>query len=464
MISEALFNIILYGIIFIISLLYIVLVYNRKNIINNWDQYKCNPLVIPFASYFDKNTFENMNGCMWNGFKSNFGIIIKPFTYMTDTIKLIIRKLFDQLNSIRTILKPIRNFVESATAMVYKKIEGIMNLTMFTFLKMNNIMKRSFANFRLMIYALEASQYSIQSTWDGPIGKISRFWAPPVDFFWEASEFFCFEPNTKVIIESGLPIEINKLKIGDKLYNNNTVIGILTMVGVDNYYDYNGVIVSGNHLVLYKKSLKWCEVSVAPKSNYVYRPDIKNVICLITANNTIPILDTFGTLHYFADYHETCDEAVMRYQRSLIYNKLSISLTEIPTGYNLIGSKTPIYMNDNTYIDIVNIKIGDRLYNNNIVVGIIKQYVNDIDVIKINDNIYTASNIITYNKQWKCINAVYNNNIICKYSGLMYNIITNMGIFQTNDFIMRDYLELHSSQIYDKVREFTLSILNFENT
>jgi len=459
--SESLFYIILYGITFIILLLYITLVYNRKNIINNWDQYKCNPLVIPFAGYFDKNAFENMNGCMWNGYKSNFGIIIKPFTYMIDTIKQIIGKLFEQLNSIRTILKPIRNFVESATAMIYKKIEGIMNLTMFTFLKMNNLMKRSFANFRLMIYALEASQYSIQSTWNGPIGDITRFWAPGIDFF---SDFFCFEPNTKVIIESGLAIEIYKLKIGDKLYNNNTIVGILSMIGVDNYYDYNGVIVSGNHLVLNNESLKWCEVSVAPHSNYVYRPDIKNVICLITSNNTIPILDTNGTLHYFADYHETCDEAVMRYQRGLIYNKLSISSHDIPTGYNLIGSKTPIYRDDNTYIDISNIKIGDNLYNNNVVVGIIQQYVNNIDVINVNNNIYTLSNIITYNNQWKCISELHNTVNICKYSGLMYNIITNKGIFKTNDFIMRDYLELHSSQIYDNVREFTLSILNSKNT
>jgi hypothetical protein len=44
----------------------------------------------------------------------------------------------------------------------------------------------------------------------------------------------------------------------------------------------------------------------------------------------------------------------------------------------------------------------------------------------------------------------------------MYNIITKKGILQTNDFIIRDYLELHSSEIYDNVREFTLSILNSE--
>jgi len=457
--SESLFYIFLYGLIFIILLLYIILVYNRKNIINNWDTYKCSPLVMPFASFFNKDPIENLNGCMWNGYKSNFAILIKPFTYMIDTIKLVIGKLFEQLNSIRTILKPMRDFVESATAMVYKKIEGIMNLTMFTFLKMNNLMKRTFANFRLMVYALEASQYTIQSTWNGPIGQITRFWAPGVDFF---SKFFCFEPNTKVLDNNKLPIDISKLKIGDTLYNNNNVIGILYMIGVDNYYNYNGIIVSGNHLVYNNQNKKWSEVSLAPNAKYVYNPDIKNVICLITKNNTIPIIDTSGNIHNFADYLETGDEAVMRYQRGLIYNKLSMFSPEIPTGFNLIDGKTPIFMNNNKYIDISNIQIGDKLNDNNAVVGIIQQYVNEIDVIYIDNIMYAISNIIFQNDSWITIKMLKKSYSVTKYTGIMYNLITTKGFYQTDKFIVRDYLELHSAEIYDDVREFTLNILNYK--
>ena len=88
MIAESLFYIFIYVLIFIILLAYIVLVYNRQNIINNWDNYKCNPLVMPFASTFEKDTMENLTGCLWSGFKVNYGILIKPFTYMTDSIKL----------------------------------------------------------------------------------------------------------------------------------------------------------------------------------------------------------------------------------------------------------------------------------------------------------------------------------------------------------------------------------------
>jgi len=415
---------------------------------------------MPFASYFDKDTVENLNGCMWNGYKSYFAILIKPFTYMISTIKLIINKLFQQLNSVRTILKPIRNFVESATAMVYKKIEGIMNLTMFTFLKMNNLMKRSFANFRLMVYALEASQYTIKSTWDGPIGQITRFWAPGIDFF---SNFFCFEPNTRVLNNNKLPIIISNIKLGDKLYNNQYVLGILNMIGVDNYYNYNGIIVSGNHLVYDSEQKKWIEVSSATNAKYIHRPDIKNVICLITSNNTIPVLDNSDKINIFADYLETIDDRVMNYQRGLIYNNLNIPTNNIQIEYNLIDKETPIYMESGQYNPISNLNLGDKLFDNNTVVGIIKQFVNNLDVIYIDNIMYTYSNIIFDNGKWNTINNVFISNSKSNNSGIMYNLITTKGFYQTDKFIVRDYLELHSTKIYDDVRTLTKNILNSNN-
>jgi hypothetical protein len=52
---------------------------------------------------------------------------------------------------------------------------------------------------------------------------------------------------------------------------------------------------------------------------------------------------------------------------------------------------------------------------------------------------------------------------ITKYTGIMYNLITTKGYYQTNKYIVRDYLELHSPKIYDDVRDFTLQILNKKN-
>ena len=118
-------------------------------------------------------------------------------------------------------------------------------------------------------------------------------------------------------------------------------------------------------------------------------------------------------------------------------------------------------MKNNEYNDILNINIGDQLHDNNIVVGIIKQYVSDIVVMLTHDNgMYTYSNIIFENHSWQTIKMIEKFYNTTKYSGLMYNLITTKGFYETDKFIVRDYLELHSTKIYDDVRAITLQILN----
>ena len=153
----------------------------------------------------------------------------------------------------------------------------------------------------------------------------------------------------------------------------------------------------------------------------------------------------------------------MTYQRLNIYKHLNMTRQyNIPIDYNLVHGETKVLMNDNTYINIKDIKLGDILHSNNHVLGIITQHVNNIDIIKYYDNYYTASNIIYYNNKWKCLDMVINKHQLSNYSGVMYNIITESGTFNTQYFMFRDYLELHSVDIYNNVRRLTLEILNNE--
>jgi hypothetical protein len=135
----------------------------------------------------------------------------------------------------------------------------------------------------------------------------------------------------------------------------------------------------------------------------------------------------------------------------------------IPLDYNLIDSKTPIRMDDDNYVRISNISIGDKLYNNNTVVGVIYHFVNDLECIYIDNIMYGFSNIVYYNDAWINVKFLENTESVTKYSGVMYNLITTKGYYQTNKFIVRDYLELHSVKIYDDVRSLTLRVLNKKN-
>ena len=200
---KSILKIVLYFIIFVCVLGFILLHENKQYVIDNWPVYRCNPFIMPFASFFGKDAAENFNGCLSGTFSNFFKILIKPFELITKNIQYLFRDLLSQINIIRTITKPIREFVNMATRIIFEKTQSLMNTIMYSFYKINNIMKRLFANFRLMIYTLEASQMTIKSTWDGPIGKTAKFWGKGLDFFFKCflfcSKYLSFYKRYKLL-------------------------------------------------------------------------------------------------------------------------------------------------------------------------------------------------------------------------------------------------------------------------
>ena len=58
----------------------------RKKIKENWETYKCNPSIMPFASYYneDVNTSENFSKCMANMQNANTMSFLEPVYGMMD--------------------------------------------------------------------------------------------------------------------------------------------------------------------------------------------------------------------------------------------------------------------------------------------------------------------------------------------------------------------------------------------
>jgi hypothetical protein len=311
---------------------------------------------------------------------------------------------------------------------------------MFSFYKINNIMKRLFANFRLMIYTLEASQMTIKSTWDGPIGKTARFWGKGLDFFLNA---FCFAPDTLVFINNTNYCKISDVKLGDKI-NNSVVYGIMKTIAPNTIYNYKGVIVSGNHYV--KEDNKWLKVKDSSYSKIIDTPpNIQFLYSLWTDNHRIMINNI-----EFADYEET--DLTFNLQKELILNYFECNENVMYEEPNLLMDNMLILTSDLTWKPINNIQIGDKLFpSNNQVMGRVCQKV----TAHIKDGM-TTNNII-YNKKWKLLETEPGNSYV--KTDIFYNLIVSHGYFITPKYIIRDYMELHDTTIYDCVAEMSQLVL-----
>ena len=73
-----------------------------KHIQNNWPQYRCNPVIMPFAGYFGHDTEENFAQCI--GISQNMSGAIKPKTiprcWLTMWLLMVISKRQSALTNI----------------------------------------------------------------------------------------------------------------------------------------------------------------------------------------------------------------------------------------------------------------------------------------------------------------------------------------------------------------------------
>jgi uncharacterized Zn-binding protein involved in type VI secretion len=112
---------------------------------------------------------------------------------------------------------------------------------------------------------------------------------------------FCFAANTLVQGTHG-PVPIQSIQIGDTLHTGGKVLGKMEFsTNAFDMWDLYGVIVSGSHIV-YEANMAY-HVSDHPFAKPYTGPTIQTLYCLITSDQTIPIVANTRSL-LFADWEE----------------------------------------------------------------------------------------------------------------------------------------------------------------
>ena len=163
----------------------------------------------------------------------------------------------------------------------------------------------------------------------------------------------CFDENTIFKLNTGEKIKIKNLKLGDKLYDNSTIISLIKVTSEDlKIYNLNGIIVSESHVVKYNN--KWIMVKDHPNSIQLEKYDYPYLYCINTDRKVFELNKILYT-----DWDEVYDETLIK------YNKLKIK----QTGFE---SSSKVKMMDGIEKNISDVLIGDILFEKNIVYGIVE--------------------------------------------------------------------------------------------
>mgnify|MGYP000078778475 CR=1 FL=1 len=449
---------------FLVTMLILIVQY-KSYIQDNWNQYRCNPLIIPFSSYFGYDSSETFNYCITQSFNAQGLELLKPIGFSTGLIGDILNSITNSIQDIRGFFNTFRNLFLKFVEGIMKRIEDSASTLQYLFTKMKSIIERLWGIMVTMIYTGYTTVETMTSVFTGPIGGMAKF--------------FCFDENTPIQLYNHKYKTIKDIKIGDKILGGGNVLGILKFISNNHMYLYNNKItVSGSHLVY--ENNKWIRIENSQYSKYINHYNKPYIYCLITQHNIITSIDNI----VFKDFIETNSFSKNLYIKYIILNKLNQNddlnlfnfqdfqtklinnnnkniLDYYETGF---GKDTIIKMDNNIGKKIKDIKIGDTLDNGLKVIGIIKQYCHHYYIYK--DKIKIAGNQIIYdkiNKKWILLKNIMNNNnneiVFINRPILLYHLcIENNGNLNIDNVLLsRDYQEIDEKMISNRIHNLILT-------
>ena len=269
-----------------------VLLIGIKKIKNSWPEYKCNPMVMPFASVFNHDPVTNFMGCVTGMQSGIMGFFLQPLKYASFLSGKLGGILTNALQEARYLMNYIRKRLSTITVDIFGVFLNILIQFQRLLISMKTLVGKLMASMMTMAYLIVGSMRLGTSIWKGPIGGVLRS--------------LCFKGDTKLKIKGRRIYEnIKDINLGDILENGSHVIGLLKLKGSkenpfykiwsDDLNDY--IYVTGEHRVL-NRNIEGKEeddefenfIKVSKFKHAEKTKDYDEVLyCLITDDHRIPV-------------------------------------------------------------------------------------------------------------------------------------------------------------------------------
>lgn len=334
----------------------------------NWDKYRCDPSVMPFASLYGFNTSENFNYCLGNIFDTKSLDITGPFSTVLGSFTSLLSMMFNSINSLRVGVATLGGGINVMFQDFTDRIS-----TFFFQLRLSAI------RIKALIGRMYAIMFAVMYMGLSGITGMTSFSNTVLFGFLDT---FCFPPDTEVeIIKNGQPTKvlIMDVQIGDILLPTNSRVTSKFHFGANGQpmvtlFDKTSnkyVNVSSNHYLAYNGT--WIRADKHPDALCAPQPYVGNsLICLNTSDHVIPIAN-----YRFRDYDETEDNNVDENTMRFIENTLNGTKSQkspqpsypFREYYPAIAPSTGIKLKDGSIQSIQDITLGTKLSTGCTVIG-----------------------------------------------------------------------------------------------
>jgi len=281
--------------IFILLYLFNILVVGIQRIKENWPVYRCQPLVMPFASIFGHDSSKNFAYCIANMQKNFMGPLLKPLNFNISLLGDITGGLTSGLNSNRDFVGKFRAAISGTFMNIFSVVFNVMIEVQRTVINLKDMINKLVGIMTTTLYILNGSIMTMESAWAGPPGQLVKA--------------LCFHPDTKLKLQSGEIISMQNIPLNSVLQNGTRVCATMQISNLDE----NSSIIEKMYRVKRKKNIEDIQEDtqediLVSGSHLIYDPNIKQFVhvkdlpsselteincevlsCLITSDHTIPI-------------------------------------------------------------------------------------------------------------------------------------------------------------------------------
>jgi hypothetical protein len=291
---------------------------NLDKLRDEWTTYRCNPLYMPFAGGIqpEVSTLENYQFCVNMMSQNVFALLLEPVNLMFGVFTGLVGMITHDLGYFRNFVSGIMTFIMSFIGDIFSKIQNTFGVMVNLLARVRDLTSRILGSAGYAATIMITTINMIKSLWSLLVTLINTivtilfalsivlsFVFPPLLVFaiFLGSQIglsFCFHPDTLIHVEGRGLVKVSDVKVGDVFREGCEVTATMQCLaaGVP-LYTYEGVVVSGEHLVL--ENGKWKYVKDTSKSIPFMGTNPRVIYCFNTTDHRVPIGQTI-----FADYEE----------------------------------------------------------------------------------------------------------------------------------------------------------------
>lgn len=128
---------------------------NIKRIKENWEQYRCNPAIMAFASWYGYDAQANLNYCMSNVFSKNASGVLGPFGQIMAIIIQILLQFSENINSLRVMIASLMGGVMKMINEFRSRFVFVMRQVSYMGHRLQLLMKRVYASIFYIVYGFQ---------------------------------------------------------------------------------------------------------------------------------------------------------------------------------------------------------------------------------------------------------------------------------------------------------------------